>query len=47
MDKLIEVLVASANKNGAHKPLTIGHLLAILKKVRDDLENQLDPPDPF
>jgi hypothetical protein len=38
LEKLIEVMEASAEKNGPNKTLTLGHFLNILKKVRHELE---------
>lgn len=46
LDRLIQVLEASANKNGKDAVLTIGHLLNICKKIkreseRDDFESEM------
>ena len=40
LEKLIEVLEASAKKNGKDTVLTIGHLLNICKKVIRELEQE-------
>lgn len=40
LSKLIEILEASVKKNGKDKPVTLGHLLAILKMAEKDLEKE-------
>lgn len=37
--KFIEILEASVKKNGADKPITLGHLLAITKMVERECNN--------
>lgn len=46
-EKLIEILEASVKKNGADKPITLGHLLNIVKKaqktlIKEDFESDLE-----
>jgi len=41
IEKLIQLLEVSVKKHGADKPLTIGHLLNLLKKVKSvDVKNR-------
>lgn len=38
IEALIEILEYSQKKNGSDKPITIGHLLAMLKKAQRKVE---------
>jgi len=42
LEKLIEILEASVIKNGGSKPLTLSHLLNIVKKAQRELEQEAD-----
>lgn len=45
LDTLIEVVESALHRHGSDHTLTIGDLLAILKRSRDRLEQEADEPD--
>ena len=45
LEKLIEILEASVIKHGGGQPLTLSHLLNIVKKAQRELEQEADDED--